>query len=154
MVNRITVTFDGAVTIDAGAFELRRQDQSLVGLNVAVSLVEGQTVAVLTFTGPGIIGGSLADGNYTLTVQAERVHDRWGRELDGDADDSAGGDRADAFFRLFGDSDGDRDVDAADFAAFRGAFGGYSFAFDFDGDNDTDGADFGQFRQRFGGFIP
>lgn len=157
MVNSLTVTFDGHVTADAGAFDLSRPDGSLVGLTVATSVVGGRTVAVLTFTGPDLIGGSLADGGYTLTVRADQVHDRWGRELDGDADGSAGGDRADTFFRLFGDSDGDGDVDGQDRDHFRAAFGaavgdpGYRWYFDFDGDGDVDGRDNGQFNRRFGG---
>src|SRR5207244_40005 len=122
MVNSLTVTFDGRVTVDAGAFGLSRQDGSPVGLTVAASLVNGRTVAVLTFAGPDVVGGSLADGRYALTVRADRVHDRWGRELDGDADGSAGGDRVDGFHRLFGDSDGDGDVDWADRDRFRSAF--------------------------------
>ena len=110
--------------LDPGAIELRRQDGSLVGFQVAVSTIGGQTVAVLTFDGTEFVGGSLADGSYTLTVRADRVHDRWGRELDGDGNGSAGGNRVDGFFRLFGDSDGDRDVDARDdVCAERAALG-------------------------------
>ncbi len=158
MVNSVTVTFDRQVTIDPGAFELRQQDGSLVGLNVAASLVASRTVAVLTFSGADVVGGSLADGGYVLTIRADRVHDAIGRELDGDADGSAGGDRVDAFFRLFGDSDGDRDVDGIDRDRFRAAFGkgvgevGYLWYFDFDGDGDVDGFDNGQFNRRFGQF--
>jgi hypothetical protein len=98
----------------------------------------------------------LADGNYTLTVRADRVHDRWGRELDGDGDGSAGGNRVDGFHRLFGDSDGDGDVDWLDRQLFRSAFktnageAGYLWYFDFDGDGDVDGPDNGQFNRRFG----
>jgi acetyl esterase/lipase len=156
MVNSLTVTFNSAVTVDPGAFELRRQDGSLVGLSVAASEVDGRTVAVLTFTGADIVGGSLADGHYTLTVRADRVHDRWGRELDGDGDGSAGGDRVDSFFRLFGDADGDGHVDGQDRDLFRSAFHttagepGYLWYFDYDGDGDVDGRDNSQFNRRFG----
>jgi hypothetical protein len=156
MVNSLTVTFDGALTLDPGAFELSREDGSPVELTVAASLVNGQTVAVLTFVGPGIIGGSLADGGYTLTVRADQVHDQWGRQLDGDGDGLAGGNRVDAFFRLFGDADGDGDVDWGDRDLFRSAFeksagaSGYLWYFDFDGDGDVDGLDNGQFNRRFG----
>ena len=114
MVNSITVNFSGAAVLDPGAIELRRQDGTPVDFQVAISTVGGKTVAVLTFAGPEFVGGSLADGSYTLTVRADRVHDRWGRELDGDGDGSAGGDRVDGFSRLFGDSDGDGDVDGLD----------------------------------------
>jgi hypothetical protein len=156
MVNSITVTFGGSVVLDPGAIELRRQDGSLVNAEFNISLVSGKTVTVLTFAGPGFVGGSLADGSYTLTILADHVHDRWGRELDGEGDGSAGGDRVDGFFRLFGDSDGDRDVDWLDRDLFRSAFGksageaGYLWYFDFDGDGDVDGLDNGQFNRRFG----
>src|SRR5205823_14969406 len=122
MVNSITVTFAGAAILDPVAIELRRQDGSLVSAQVSIALLGGKTVAVLTFAGPEFVGGSLADGSYTLTVLADRVHDRWGRELDGDADGSAGGDRVFGFARLFGDSDGDGDVDQQDRDRFRSAF--------------------------------
>jgi hypothetical protein len=157
MVNSITVTVGGAAVLDPGAIELRRQDGTLVDARVSISLVGGETVAVLTFAGPEFLGGSLADGSYTLTVRADLVHDRWGRELDGDGDGTAGGDRAFGFSRLFGDSDGDGNVDGRDRDRFRSAFGttaaeaGYLWYFDFDGDGDVDGPDNGQFNRRFGG---
>jgi arylsulfate sulfotransferase len=156
MVNRVTVTFDGAVALDPGAIELRRQGGGPVNFQLAVSLVGGKTVAVLTFAGSEFVGGSLADGDYTLTVRADHVHDRWGHELDGDGDGSAGGDRADGFFRLFGDGDGDGDVDGQDRASFWSASKksagepGYVWYFDFDGDGHVDGPDNGQFNRRFG----
>src|SRR5262249_44984397 len=156
MVNRITVTFSGAAVLDPGAIELRRQDGSLVDARVSISLVNGKTVAVLTFAGPEFVGGSLADGSYALTVRADRVHDRWGRELDGNGDGAAGGDRVDGFRRLFGDSDGDGDVDGQDRDRFRSAYGttaadaDYLWDFDFDGGGDVDGRDNGQFNRRFG----
>lgn len=102
MVNSVTVTFGGAVTLDPGAIELRRQGGNLVDAQLSIWLVDGKTVAVLTFAGPEFVGGSLADGSYTLAVRTDLVHDRWGRELDGDGDGVAGGDRADGFVRLFG----------------------------------------------------
>src|SRR4029077_9582984 len=145
MVNSITVTFSGAAILDPGAIELRRQDGSLVNAQLSISLLDGKTMAVLTFAGTEFVGGSLADGSYTLTVRADRVHDRWGRELDGDGDSSAGGDRVDGFFRLFGDSDGDGSVDQHDRGRFRSAFkasagdADYLWYFDFDGDGDVDG---------------
>jgi hypothetical protein len=154
MVNRLTVTFDGAAILDPGAVELRRADGSLVDAQVNISLVGGKTVAMLNFAGPGFIGGSLVDGGYTLTVLADHVHDRWGRELDGDGDGSAGGDRTDSFFRLFGDSDGDRDVDHADLDVMLTSFlksrgdAGFLWYFDYDGDGDVDGLDMAQFNQR------
>jgi hypothetical protein len=153
MVNRITIIFDGAAVLDPGAIELRQQDGSLVDAQISISLVNGQTVVALTFVAPEFVGGSLADGTYTLTVRADHVHDRLGRELDGDGDGTAGGDHVDAFHRLFGDADGDSDVDGLDRDRLRTAFGsiasdaGYLWYFDFDADGDMDGLDNGEFNR-------
>jgi hypothetical protein len=158
MVNLITVTFGGAAILDPEAIELRRQDGTLVGARLSMSLLGGKTVAVLTFAGAEFVGGSLTDGSYTLTVLADHVHDRWGRELDGDGDGVSGGDLVDGFFRLFGDANGDGHVDELDREVFRSAFGtiagdaAYLWYFDFDGDGDVDGRDNGQFNRRFGRF--
>src|SRR5207247_9169984 len=46
MVNSITVTFGGAVVLDPGAIELRRQDGSLVNSQITISVFGGTTVAV------------------------------------------------------------------------------------------------------------
>jgi hypothetical protein len=156
MVNGLTVTFDGPVTLAPGAFELRRADRSLVDLKVAASEVEGRTVATLTFIGPDVVAGSLADGRYTLTVRADSVRDRFGRALDGDGDGAAGGDRHDAFHRLFGDSDGDRDVDLHDLGRFLGSFNrgdrdpAYLWYFDVNGDDRVGVVDLVSFARRLG----
>jgi hypothetical protein len=74
----------------------------------------------------------------------------------GTAPGTAGSDRVDSFFRLFGDADGDGAVDGPDRALFRSAFktrageAGYLWYFDFDGDGAVDGRDKGQFNRRFG----
>ena len=77
MVKSLTVNFDGPVTIDidAGAFELRRQDGTLVDLTVATSMMNGRTVAVLTFAGPGIVGW-LAGGRELRADDPRRPHSR------------------------------------------------------------------------------
>ncbi len=158
MVNSLSVTFSGAAVLDAGAIELRLHDGSLVGLSADISILAGKTVAVLTFVGTEFIGGSLADGSYTLTVLADHVHDRFGRDLDGDGDGVAGGDAVDSFFRLFGDANGDHEVDWQDRDLFRSAFKSiagdthYLWYFDFNGDSNVDGLDNGEFNRRFGQF--
>jgi arylsulfate sulfotransferase len=154
MVRSVTVTFDGSAVLDPGAIELRRQDGTLLNAAVNISTVGGKSVAVLSFAGREFVGGSLADGSYTLTVRADRVHDRWGRELDGDSDGAAGGDRVERVTRLFGDGDGNGRIDGEDRVPFRSAFGtrvgddAYRSWFDFDGDGDVDGRDNGQFNRR------
>ncbi len=150
----LTVTFSSTVTVEDNAFELVNQDGVPVSLVPETSVVEGRTMAFLTFTGYCPNGYSLADGNYTLTVRGDRIRDSLLRRLDGDGDGMTGGNGLDSFFRLYGDSDGDRDVDAADLEAFVPALGttseneGFLWWFDFDGDGDVDGEDEAQFRAR------
>ena len=157
MIDRVTVTFGGALYLDPGAIELHRQDGSLVNAQMNISLVGGKTVAELTFAGSEFIGGSLADGQYNLKILADHVHDRWGRELDGDGDGAAGGDRVDNFVRLFGDTNGDGEVDKADLAAMLDSFGtnqgdaGYLWYLDYDADGSIGGLDMAQLNQRRGG---
>ena len=119
------------------------------------------TAATLTFTGSLIVGGSLQDGNFSLAMDSTKIHDATGGLLDGDGDGlSAGARTADAFFRLFGDSDGDRDVDNLDLFHFRQTSGltssdsGFKSYFDFDGDGDVDNLDLFHFRQRSGMTLP
>jgi hypothetical protein len=156
MVNSLTVTFNGAVTLDSGAFELVRQGGGAIGLQVTEAVVRGRTVATLLFVGADIIGGSLADGHYTLTIHGGLVHDRFGQALDGAGTGVAGSDRVDTFFRLFGDADGDGHVDLSDLRSFLGTFGkragdpGYLWYFDYDGDGRADFGDLLQLLLRLG----
>jgi hypothetical protein len=155
-VTSLTVTFGGLVTLDAGAFELRREDGSLIALNVATLVRGGHTAAVLTFAGSDVIAGSLADGNYSLTIRGDAVRDRVGRALDGDGDGLPGGDWVGTLVRLFGDTDGDADVDYADLDVMLSTFRkgqadpGFLWFLDFDGDGDVDGRDMAQFNHRRG----
>jgi hypothetical protein len=160
MVRSLTVTIDGEVTIGDGAFEVRRKGGPRVAVEVVSAVVDGRTVVTLTFAGKGLVGGSLADGNYTLTIHGDRIRDSAGRALDADGDGDAGGERIDAFFRLFGDSDGDRDVDVEDLRQFLGSLGkrqgdaGFLAYFDHEGDGDVDWADLVEFVHRFGTRLP
>jgi hypothetical protein len=156
MVTSLTVTFSSVVHLDPGAFELVRQDGGAIQLQVAEAVVDGHSVDTLTFSGAGIIGGSLADGHYTLTIHGGLVHDDFGQALDGAGTGVAGSDRVDTFFRLFGDADGDGHVDLGDLLRFAGTFGkhagdpGYLWYFDYDGDGRVDAGDLLQLLRRFG----
>jgi len=160
-VRSLTVTFTESVNLPANpadAFVLTRTGPGTptgtVDLTVDTSTSTAtQTVAKLTFSGTLTDFTSLRDGQYTLSVIAAQVTDGGGQPIDGDGDGLPGGNGAATLHRLFGDLDGDADVDAADFGAFRQAFGAGGFVFDFDNDGDVDAADFGQFRQRFGSSV-
>jgi hypothetical protein len=156
MVNSLTVTFSTVVHLDPGAFELVRQEGGVIQLDVSESVVDGHSVDTLTLTGAGIVGGSLADGHYTLTIHGGLVHDGFGQALDGAGTGVAGTDRTDTFFRLFGDSDGAGHVGLEDLRSFISALGkragdpGYLWYFDYDGDGWVDVGDLLQLLRRFG----
>jgi hypothetical protein len=123
MINNLVVAFSEPVTIGKDAFELRRfGSRQAIGLKVALSQDGGRTIARLTFNGHGACGGSLANGEYRLTIRGAKIRSASGKLLDGDGDGVAGGNYASGFFRLFGDSDGDGDVDTLDRTTFQAAY--------------------------------
>jgi hypothetical protein len=156
MVTSLTVSFSDTVTLEAGALELTGQGGGSVAFSVATSVQGSRTVAVLTFTGADVIGGSLPDGHYTVTVHGGLVRDGLGQRLDGAGNGQVGSDRTDAFFRLFGDSDGNGRVDLGDLFRFFGTLGkragdpGYLWYFDYYGDGRVDFGDLFQLLRRFG----
>ena len=66
-----------------------------------------------------------------------------------------GTEASDRFFALFGDTDGDRDVDGHDYGRFGRTFlksigtAGYDERLDADQDGDVDGQDYGRFGRNF-----
>jgi hypothetical protein len=139
LVTRLTVRFRDRVTIAEGAFEVRQRGTHKTFIpHVALSTIRGKTVAVLTFAGPGIEGGSLPDGRYTLMIHGKHIRNVLGQALEGD-----GTSRDEArveFFRRFGDHNGDDAVDRRDLKHFLRSLGSragqraYRAHFDFNGD--------------------
>lgn len=154
-VTSFIVTFSEAVTFPDGlaaAIQVNRTGPGAPTGPVTLGFNQVGGSVTVTFNDPTLsFNGSLVDGNYTLTLVAAKVQGAGGA-LDGNGDGTGGDDKTLATHRLFGDADGDRDVDIADFSAFRAAFGNVSnlAAFDSDGDGDVDLADFSTFRSRFG----
>ncbi len=136
MVSSLTVTFDQAVQTSPAAFVLTRSDGLTVDLSVSNPSGDGRTF-VLTFDGPGIVGGSLADGLYSLTVCRNLLIDLGGNSLTGEDDTFS-------FHRFYGDWNGDLDVDFTDVMGLIRTYGSrsglrtYDIAFDYDGDGDVD----------------
>ena len=169
MVSRIVITFSTTVNAPDNAFQLVGPNGP-VALNVSRAVVGGRTVVTLGFSGPGTEFGSLADGNYTLTVIGSLITDaQTGTQLDGDGDGTPGGNRVQQFHRLFGDVNGDRmvtdGVDASgqplgDFATLFSALfslrgdANYLSFLDFDQDGNVDASDFFQFNLRLGVMLP
>jgi hypothetical protein len=156
-VTDVAVTFDSVVdpALLSEAFGLTRADGTAVGaVSVTSSVSLGRTTARLEFSGNGTEAGSLADGLWTLRVRADRVRTADGAVL---ADDYIF-----TLHRLFGDSDGDGDVDQLDELRFNAAYGSrsnqprYRAYLDWDQDvdpsglRDIDGLDREQFLGRLG----
>jgi hypothetical protein len=145
MVTSLTVTFNSAVTLSAGAIEIRQGNTSFFPTDVTVS---GSQV-VIRFTGLGwVTAGSLADGRYTLVVHAGLVQGTLGSTLAADLTGS--------FFRLYGDVNGDGQVDSTDLAAFQAAYrsrqgmANYRWYLDYNADGWVDATDYYQFLRRSG----
>src|SRR5439155_6396583 len=137
MVTSLGVTFSTAVSLPtniASAFTLTRIGGGAVTIgNATAATVSGATVVTLSgFSGAeASAGGSLNDGRYTLTALAAQITAN-GQQLDGNGDGVTGDNFTFAdsglatgsqLFRLYGDVNGDRFVNGADFALFRTAFG-------------------------------
>jgi hypothetical protein len=172
MITSIKVTFDSDVSLDADAFLLETSSINGGGAFAPVAftvnqglpvLVAGKTEVTLTFSGTGISGGSLADGNYRITALSSKIRSTVGSiALDGDNNGSAGGDfvegesATDNFFRLFGDSDGNGVMNPIETNRFRATVGrstgdpAFNPLFDVDGNGSITPADTNQFRQRVG----
>ena len=160
-VTQINVTFSTPVNLAAGAFTLTRVgrpngqagDNAAVVANFTTQLVNGQTVATLTFSGTNTTAGSLDDGNWTLTVDHTKV-----TAVSGGATMAADYTQT-GIKRLFGDVNGDGFVNITDLGAFRAAIGSqagdgaYDPALDYDGNGFINIADLGAFRDRIGSSI-
>jgi hypothetical protein len=88
----------------------------------------------------------LSDGNYVLRIEPTKVKSE-GFSLVGDA--TFGDLATDRFFRMYGDSDGDGDVDGTDAVALRNAQLAYNAAMDWDGNGSVSaGSDLTQFSSN------
>lgn len=162
LLTSATVGFDSEVVVSADSFAIRnRSTNQLVSVQVTTSTGASGTLASLTFLpGPSVTARasgalhSLDNGTYELTVIGTEVAAASGGATMS-ADYVFGELEADSFYRQFGDSDGDRDVDGQDYGRFGLTFlksaGGTGFepVFDFEGDGDVDGQDYGQFGLQF-----
>ncbi len=156
IITRIQITLTGVVqSIDPGAIAVTRTGAGGGPVNLAwvnnTSL--GYSVIEVTFRNgnpfvynrAGVL--ALNDGNYRLDIDGDKLRDASG---------STSPDRVDHFFRFFGDTDGDRDVDGVDLYVLRRVQANdlrylrYRVALDYNGDGLVDALDYNQFRTRYG----
>jgi uncharacterized protein YvpB len=158
MVTQVRVTFSEPVNLTAGAIELKLTgklstiaDGRAIGSLVALVLTpaDGGTSVIITFTGPEVVAQSLLDGRYELKITGSKVSSTAsGATVDGD--------RIDQIIRIFGDADGDGDVDTSDLTLFYGARNSttagsnYRWYFDFESNGSIDNSDLTQFSKRSG----
>lgn len=95
-IRRVTVSFSGTVALADRAIQLvRKRGRRLIPFRQALvhtTVVDGRTVAVLTFPRRRFPGGGLPMGRFSLVIRNDRVRDQFGRALDGNADGAAGDD--------------------------------------------------------------
>ncbi|MDB4766051.1 M12 family metallo-peptidase [bacterium] len=166
-VGSVDVIFDGEVDVASEAVSVVQRSNLSGPTNqpVAASVftrfdaVEDQTVATIQFDSQVRNSENiLNDGNYVLTLNASGLT-RNGVAM---SEDFVFGDQeSDGFYTLYGDSDGDRDVDNVDFSVFlqtyfkeEGVDDSYNSTMDFDADGDVDNVDFAAFLNRYFKTLP
>lgn len=170
----VRVTFNRTVDHQtlSRAFEVYQLGPSQFFPSLTVDAVDagGRTDVTLTFndpsgtTTPDLINSVFPDGYFALRVSASMIGTpgndplvMYQDFLFGTKNDAI--DANDGFFRLFGDSDGDADVDVQDFGAFAKAFRSdstgsrFNALLDYERDGDIDSRDLTEFRLRLGGFL-
>lgn len=129
MLLSIDVVFPGNVQIGSSAFSLLQTRGTDVDLSVSTTTANGTTIASLSFSGSNTeASGSLADGNYQLTIDGDDIQDAQGNSFDADRDGIPGGqlvfgdEEVENLYRLFGDINLDRRVNVVDLLGFRQTF--------------------------------
>jgi hypothetical protein len=143
MVRSLTYAFANPTQIEPGAFELLRNGKPS-NINLVVTPLSDGITYLIKFTGPGVIGGSVPDGHYTLITLANKVKVLSGPPMT--AND------VNTFTRLFGDVTGDGVVNAADktllVQAEANPASPYAPSFEYDGKGMIDKTDIAQFGKR------
>lgn len=138
MVKSLTVTFDTAVTVDPAGVRIINVRGDATQFSTQSAVVNGKTV--LTFTFPNGIGGSVADGRWTLRINAGAV-----RSVVGGTAMAAN--HSFTFTRVYGDTSGDGIYDRSTRLVVRALLGqqvgdpGYRWDLDVNGDGRIDAAD-------------
>lgn len=163
-VDSISIRFDGEVSIEPNAFSVQQRStvnaETFEPVNISVTelLDGGDTVATIQFQSHVREGGDiLVDGNYELQVAGHLVS-KEGIPL---GTDFVFGDKEeDGLFSLYGDTDGDRDIDVFNLLAFRQTYGtsegetGFEWSLDYDANGTVNIFDLLDFRKNYGTVLP
>ena len=144
IIREIAIQFSETVNVTADSFEVRNTstNQTFVPI-VTTEIQNGKTIARLTFSGTGIDGGSVPDGDYVVSALAS-ITDAFGNSLEQT-------NATTSFSRLFGDRSGDGVVNIIDFLSFVEEYKQSvdDLFFDFNGDGVVNIVDLLQFRSRY-----
>jgi Dockerin type I domain len=145
LVRSLTYVFPSPTQAGPSAFELLRNGR-LSKLELLLEPLSDGMTYIITFRGPGVIGGSLPDGSYTLITLHNKVNVVSGAPMtENDVN---------TFVRLFGDVNGDGVVNAADKLLLEQAEADPSSPdaadFEYDGTGAIDRTDIAQFAKRYG----
>jgi hypothetical protein len=156
-VRKVVLAFSSAIQLGAGAVTLGAYSgNDTTGTLTDASAALGTptttdggltwTIPVLANTAFSDATGSLKDGIYKVTVDPSKVT---GGTL-------AGNNLSTTFHRLYGDIDGNKTVNSADYFKFKAAFGSttgqsnFNADFDFDGNGKINSSDYFKFKANFG----
>ncbi|HEX8323822.1 MAG TPA: S8 family serine peptidase [Tepidisphaeraceae bacterium] len=160
-VRSLTLVFDGnipAANIASDAFTLTQTSGTIAPYTVNVASVNfaaGKTTVSLTFSGSGVVAGSVNNGRFTLAIDGNKLTDSTGLKVDAAGTGTPGSIRTYDFYRLFGEVTGDARVTFDDFLKFQVAFNttpakaAYNSAFDSDGNQQINFNDFLPFQVNF-----
>jgi uncharacterized repeat protein (TIGR03803 family) len=148
MVDSIVYTFSAAVNMGANAFSIAvHAGQTGTVPSPAWAAINpngdgSSSQWVVAFSGAGVVGGTIANGVYDISLNAAAVTSAANPAV------TAQSRPTDTFYRLFGDSNGDGRVNNADYAAFLNTNGlksgqpGFNSAFDSNGDGRINNSDY------------
>ena len=97
MVKSVVLSFDVPVTLSPDALSLLARGTGFVITPYGSAVVGDSSKWLVTFSGGGMLGGSVPDALYRLSLGAAKVQDQYGQ--------AHGADRYSGFHD-FGDSDG------------------------------------------------
>lgn len=149
MIDSLSVAFSKPVSIGSGAMTLQALDSSgnviaSYGLSASNPSNDGMNYVLSLSSGANL--DTLGNGIYEIVIDPTKVMDSDGLTMQSGYSFK--------FFRLFGDTNGDGYVDAADLLAFRKAYQGGAATYDPDDDVNHDGVinntDLAAFEQDLG----
>ena len=145
-IKTISVEFSEDVTITSDALSITGQSHGPVDLIGAVFDYDS-----LTYTATWTLPQSLPDDQYTATLDASKITNSAAKNLDGNGDGIGGDNATFTFYRLFGDTTGNAEVNGEDLDVFvdKWLSNPDATGLDADGDDFVNFIDFAAFAKNW-----